>query len=72
MTGDWRAPGWSRDEPVVMLDLVDLTLHLPASGKHLRTRCGLPLGKTTVGPFRAVHERAARLCPECFALPVEP
>jgi hypothetical protein len=58
-TGKWPPP-------VVMLDLVDMTLHRP-SHVHLITACGLQMGECTVGPADALDQVARRLCPECWA-----
>jgi len=52
---------------VVMLDRVDSTLHLPATGQgNLVTVCGLVLGHATIGPRPAIEMFAARRCPECW------
>ena len=52
---------------VAMLDLADLTLHLPGE-KHLWTRCGIgPLGQCRVGPASVLRSEARQLCTSCFA-----
>jgi hypothetical protein len=53
--------------PVVMLDLIDLTLHKP-SHVHLISACGLDMPECTVGPADAVTQRARRVCPDCWVL----
>lgn len=50
-----------------MLDLADLTLHLPGQ-EHMVTRCGLPLDRCQVGPHAALQARAERFCTDCYAV----
>jgi hypothetical protein len=54
---------------VVMLDMKDRTLHLPATGEgqHLITACGVgPLDEAMVGPDIRVAALCERFCPDCW------
>jgi hypothetical protein len=56
---------------VVILDLANGILHL-AGVEHLKTSCGQRIDEATVGPLRALVDRAALLCPACWeAVPVD-
>lgn len=50
---------------VGMLDLEDMTLHLPGS-VHLITKCGLTMNHCQVGASVILRNRARQLCTECF------
>jgi hypothetical protein len=55
---------------VVMIDRVDRTIHLPATGRgNLVTECGLVLGSCTIGPRAALEPEGVRYCLECWEEP---